>query len=322
MTLNLTLLGPPYVVQVSDRRLTYVTTSGSIVVDEDDANKAVVLSCSDSLLAITFTGLGRLYTTRVDEWLLNVLLEEALCEMEAAIAVERFSELATDWFQSFRATWTGPHTFIFAGFSKKPDSEESRSLVWFVTNSTSVDYSSFAVSSESKDGLYVTGYLPAFTRTDRRRIQAACRKAKNIEVLEAALVAGIRSAASQPNGGPIGKNCMSISLARSRTAISRFHPLGENPHNFAPHFLWYERGRNYAVRGIDHLSSGQYSIVFGGNAGALMVRPGPGIGLPQSNKAFARFHVKFTNARYHSEPVVETTIAKIVADRASGVDCP
>ena len=314
MTLNLTALGADFVVQVSDRRLTRVTSSGSIHVDDDDANKAVVLSCSDSLLAMTFTGLGRLHATRVDEWLLNVLQEEALCELEADIGVEKFSQLATDWFRSFRSSWSGPHTFIFAGFQKKSNSNQSRSRLWFVTNSASVGYSSFAASSVNKTRMYVTGWLPAFPRAERRRVQAACRKAENIEQIEAALVDGIRNAASRADGGPIGKSCMSVSLAPPRAAVSRFHPHGEHPHNFAPHVVWYEAGRNFAVNGIDHLPAGQYSLVFGGDACALVVRPGRGIGPPPSQESLAKFGFRFTDAKYHSEPVTETSIVKIVAD--------
>ena len=85
MTLNLTALGADFIVQDSDRRLTRVSNSGSIRVVDDDANKAVLLRCSHSLLAITFTGLGRVGATRVDEWLLNVLQEEGLCDWEPTL---------------------------------------------------------------------------------------------------------------------------------------------------------------------------------------------------------------------------------------------
>jgi len=162
--------------------------------------------------------------------------------------------------------------------------------------------------------MYVTGWLPAFTRAERRRVQAASRKAKNIEQIEAALVDGIRNAASRLNGGPIGKSCMSVSLAPPRTAVSRFHPYREHPHNFAPHAVWYEGGRNFAVKGVDYLQAGQYSLVFGGDACALVVRPGRGIGRPPSQESLAKFDFRFTNAKYHSEPVTETSIVKIVAD--------
>lgn len=314
MTLNLTALGPHYVIQVSDRRFTHVTTSGSFALETDDANKAVVLSCSDSLLAITFTGLGRLRATRVDEWLVKVLQEEALCELEADIVIEKFTKLTTDWFRSFRSSWTGQHTFIFAGFQKKSNSNQPRSQLWFVTNAESVGYSTFSASSVNKAMMYVTGWLPAFTRAERRRVQAACRKAKDIEQIEAALVDGIRNAASRDDDGPIGKSCMSVSLVPPRTAVSRFHPYGAHPHNFAPHVVWYEGGRNFAVRGIDHLPSGQYSLVFGGDACAIVVRPGRGVGSPSTQEIIARFYLQFTEARYHSEPVTESSIVKIVDD--------
>jgi hypothetical protein len=314
MTLNLTALSPHYVVQVSDRRFTQETTSGSFALESDDANKAVVLSCSDSLLAITFTGLGRLRTTRVDEWLVKVLQEEALCELEADIVIEKFTKLTTDWFRSFRSCWTGQHTFIFAGFQKKSKFNQPRPRLWFVTNAESVGYSSFSAGTVSKTGMYVTGWLSAFTRAERRRVQAACRKAKNVEQIEATLVDGIRNAASRDHDGPIGKSCMSISLVPPRTAVSRFHPYGVHPHNFAPHVVWYEGGRNFLVKGIDHLHAGQYSLVFGGDACAIVVRPGQGVGSPSSQEILARFNLRFTEAKYHSGPVTESSLVKIVDD--------
>src|SRR5262245_54716364 len=261
MTANLTALGDNFVVQVSDRRLTQVSSSGAIHVEDDNANKAVVFSCSDSLLAVTFAGLGRFRRTRVDDWLLSVLQEEALCELDADIAVERFSELATEWFRSFRSIWTGLHTFVFAGFQKRSGTSQPRARLWLVSNAASIDHTSFAVGSMNNNQIYFTGWLPAFTRPERRRVQAACKKARTIEQMEAALVHGIRTAASHPKGAFIGKSCMSISLAPNRTAISRFHPFGENPHNFAPHFVWYDGGRNFAISGIDYLPSGPYSVV-------------------------------------------------------------
>ena len=314
MTMNLTALGNDFVMQVSDRQLTHVTTTGSIHVSSDDANKAVVLSCSDALLAITFTGLGKLNSTQVDEWLLNVLQEEALCELEADIAIEKFSVLATDWFQSFRTDWSGPHTFIFAGFQKKANTNQSKARLWFVSNTKSNGYLSFDVCPIKNKGMYVTGWLGAFTRMERSRVQAALRSAQNIEQIEAALVNGIRMAASRPDGGPIGKNCMSISLAPPRIALSRFYPYGEHSHNFAPHIVWYEGGRNIAVKGIDHLTGGQYSLMFGGNACKLVVRHGQVKAPPPPQEIQSRFHIRFTNAKYHSDPVTGANIVRIIAD--------
>ena len=323
MTLNLTALSANFVAQVSDRRLTHVSTSGSISIDDDDANKAVVLSCSDSLLAITFTGLGKLETTaglgklntiRVDEWLVDVLQREALCELECDVAVQKFSRLATEWFRSIRSSWSGPHNFIFAGFQKRSNTKQFQARVWFVTNSESSDYSNFEVRSFNKFGTYVTGWLSAFTRAERKRVEAAFRTAKNFEQIETALINGIRNAASRPNGKPIGKSCMSISLAPPMTAVSRFHPEKGHAHNFAPHVVWYEGGRNYAVKGIDHLTEGRYSLVFGGNTCNVAVRHGTVITPPPVHEINPKFEFRFTDAQYHSEPVTESTIVKIVAD--------
>jgi len=88
MTLNITAVSKAYVLQVSDRRLTVVQPDDTITIDTDYANKAVVVSCSDALLAITFTGLGRLGTQGIDRWLVDVIEQNGLCELALSAAGE------------------------------------------------------------------------------------------------------------------------------------------------------------------------------------------------------------------------------------------
>jgi hypothetical protein len=313
VTLNITAYARVYVSQVSDRRLTSVLPNGQLSVRDDSANKAVILRCSDGHIAITFTGLGTLGAIRVDEWVVDALVDNGLCELPSQIAVEKFSQLATDWFETFRHRWRGEHTFTFAGWVDSAGSRRRRPAVWFVTNAKATDYSSFAPKqvATSAGGLYVTGWLPGFKRPDRRRLQAALRKSNGIDEIEHALVSTIRSVASHPEGTPVGKNCMSVTLSAEGVAVARFHPDGHSEHNFGPHVVWYAGGRNMSVKGIDHLPTGRYSLVFGDNA--AIVRSDR-IGLSGQGEQISRslFQLKVTAAKYHVEPVIETEIVRVV----------
>ena len=189
MTLNLTWVGRDCIVQASDRRFTWITPSGAVEIVDDDANKAVILSCSDALLTVTFTGLGALLPgTRVDEWLVEILQNQGACELEASDAVAILAQSATDWFRSFRSSWSGEHTFAVAGWQQDLKTQQYRSRVWCVTNAESPAHSTFAVTPQPASGCIVTGYLPAFTRPERRRIQAAARNAKCVDDIERSLV--------------------------------------------------------------------------------------------------------------------------------------
>jgi hypothetical protein len=105
MTLNVSLLADGYVVQASDRRLTRINHRNQIELVEDNANKAIVLCCADGQVAITYTGLGSCRGTRVDEWVVDTPQDHGLCELPLETAVHQFSEIATNWFASFRTVW-------------------------------------------------------------------------------------------------------------------------------------------------------------------------------------------------------------------------
>jgi hypothetical protein len=70
MTLILSLATPEFVVQISDRRLTYRDGKGFIRVADDDANKLTVFR---GQMAFGFTGLAHIGSQRTDTWLARAL---------------------------------------------------------------------------------------------------------------------------------------------------------------------------------------------------------------------------------------------------------
>ena len=55
MTLNITLVMPSYIIQVSDRRMISVP-SGKVY--DDEANKGVVVKADDGIFSVIFSGIG------------------------------------------------------------------------------------------------------------------------------------------------------------------------------------------------------------------------------------------------------------------------
>lgn len=178
-------------------------------------------------------------------------------------------------------------------------------------NMEASDHLTFSVKQHTGQRVHVTGFLDAFTRAERRRMQAAVKNARNTEDVERSLVEAVRSAASGPNGGPIGKNCMSVWLAPERLAVSRFYPETDHPSNYSPHIVWSEGGRHFIVRGVDLLSPGNYGVAFGGGASTIVVRPARAYGSP-SRDLSSKFQFKFAYSRCHIGPITEGEIVRVV----------
>lgn len=69
MTLALACISQNHVVQVSDRRLTWITGSHAGKVADDSQNKALVV-CNRFTLA--YTGLAQVANQKTDEWVLDI----------------------------------------------------------------------------------------------------------------------------------------------------------------------------------------------------------------------------------------------------------
>jgi hypothetical protein len=126
VTLNITMVGPDIVMQASDRRM---TMDGQVV--DDEANKAIVLRCSDGILGITFTGVGRAADERVDLWLAKLLLDKGVPELSVSDAPQAICDAASRWFSTFPTHWEKRHAFIIAGWLL---AEKPKPVQWWVHN--------------------------------------------------------------------------------------------------------------------------------------------------------------------------------------------
>lgn len=87
MTLILAIGNLQQVVVVSDRRL---TNNGVLV--EDESNKATVLFCKDSRLAVAYTGLAKLGSFSTRRWLPEALMESAAPDFLMGPTIERLTK--------------------------------------------------------------------------------------------------------------------------------------------------------------------------------------------------------------------------------------
>ncbi len=90
MTLILSAILGPYIIQVSDRRLTL--PNGSIF--DDEANKAIFL---EGRMAMAYTGLASINNQRTDKWLAQALLNSQTPDLGSAM--NYLSEKATQAFK-------------------------------------------------------------------------------------------------------------------------------------------------------------------------------------------------------------------------------
>src|SRR5690606_17080280 len=134
MTLNITLIQPGFIVQVSDGRGTD-GTSGAVITDY--SNKMLLVRCADATLAISFTGVAKLGNTRIDMWLAERLHAQGAAELPAVDVVDRIREAGTQMFSALRGVPVR-HMFSVAGWLRN-GSTNPRARVWRVTNDNGSD---------------------------------------------------------------------------------------------------------------------------------------------------------------------------------------
>ena len=219
MTLNLTLATPQYVIQASDRRMTSVP-DGRIL--NDEANKGLVVKADDGIFAITFAGIGLYNGKRMDMWLAEKLLDNGVPELPVHKGVEILTNLATSWFRTFPKTVDKRHTFMIAGWEKQGNN--SKAVIWRVENCLSREGGALKSAKDtfgivrfdignSRVNLQGSGLVNAFSRDDRRRLEAMFRtKFSPIQAREM-LVDIIKRASRDPKWSwGINKNVLTILL--------------------------------------------------------------------------------------------------------------
>lgn len=311
MTLNLTLVHPSGIVQVSDRRLVNYA-DGRLMAD--DANKAVIIRCRNASLAITFSGIGGLGTPSrasyrgVDDWLAESAQDAGIAELGADDAVEFVRSEATDWFRRNRIDQQA-HTFVVAGWvDRSRAGPPGIPTVWRISN---VDRSGSLRSSfetqrrSSQFGSFLaTGNAAAITRESRRLLGSRIRAATTAEDLVDALVVCVRRAAGTAVGSTIGASCLVVLLAPDGRCVTCSLDSQGVATLFGPHVLWVSGDRSVLAVGPE-ASAGNLGIVLGdgtrqthllgGRIRARIAREGTHAGQVQAKLRFGVLR--------HSEPV-------------------
>lgn len=114
MTVIISYVSAKHVIQVSDRRLTWITGPNAGQIADDDANKAVVI-CNRLVLA--YTGLAQMTGQKTDEWALDVVAEVNPYNPQRVI--ESLCKRATEDFKKINLTKSSKkHAFVISGWAK------------------------------------------------------------------------------------------------------------------------------------------------------------------------------------------------------------
>jgi len=260
VTLVLTAANDRFVVQVSDRRLTYPTTRKTYC---DEANKAVILVCQSAnwaaKLAVSYTGLGYIGAQRTDEWLVDVLINGGAGRKEMPEAIELLTESATKALSGLGISLESKrHVFVLAGWYLTEGGTPSP-IVWSVSNCLgpgpawpmlpTVKPAFEARFVRARQGasvrpfraFFVHGYQPAFDQACGRRLRKVRKALKIMEPdqITATFVSLIRAAAQHPVGQKsVGHSCMSVAITNDLRAVTHYHSAaGRTPQIYMPHVV-------------------------------------------------------------------------------------
>ena len=116
MTLVLSCITRDFIVQVSDRRLTWLNGPNSGSVADDERNKAVVVC---NRLVFAYSGLAEIGSLRTDDWLLEVIRRATVKSYNVRAVVSAIATEATDAFRRLvLSRHLKRHAFVAAGWVK------------------------------------------------------------------------------------------------------------------------------------------------------------------------------------------------------------
>lgn len=220
MTFVLSRISPTHVVQVSDRRLTWITGPNAGQTAEDNSNKALVV-CGRLVLA--YTGLAQIGNAKTDEWALDVAAKvspynpQRICEALALRATEDFRSI------TLRRTLLR-HAFLISGWARV--NAPNAPLTSFVSVISNALNRKWQWLPEAEDIFQVRTaplgnrpYLlaavgqpieaPVLKRLSRR-VRKYVRRERGAEAYIQMLAAAVRETALRNR--LVGKNLMAISL--------------------------------------------------------------------------------------------------------------
>ncbi len=243
MTLLFTIVTYSKVVQVSDRRLTY--PDGSLA--DDEANKAICVSCKDAAFAIAYTGLACLgrNLTKSDEWLSTYLSSIDAADKELIVISKSLSSKLTSTLGDTPIPQTNKNiTFVLAGYwNGQP----------FIINISNWEKNQIFlmkphIKSKIANAIMINGWGQAVDRVIHQRIKKL-RRQRFFQIAEGAtiakeLVSLIRaSTRTQLSEGRIGRNCMSVVITprsdytKNYVMEFEYHPDRGSPVIYGPHLI-------------------------------------------------------------------------------------
>jgi len=268
MTLVLTCLTKRFVIQASDRRLTFADGPRRGQIKDDERNKAVVLA---NAATFAYTGLAEIGPEgRTDYWLLDVLiasptLREVYRNLKTG-ATREFREIATRLPNLDRR-----HAFVAGGWTRASRDANAPMVPYVATVSNAVDPSGDGLRAPTDEFQFHQRFLnPAtpfyahavgarFEKDDRARFELSLRKVlkRNAEptAMAQCLVRAIR--ATSVRHPVVGQSVLVVSLPKTMAerggaflrisetgrfdpdaATSVYFPANSmHPENYAAHFM-------------------------------------------------------------------------------------
>ena len=241
MTLIIAVLTHDRVVQVSDRRLS--RPDGTLF--DDEANKAITVSCKDASFAVAYTGLGIVGRERTDKWLTNYLVSiDAAGKRLTEIAMCLQTKLASLRRRRVPRGAISKLTLMLAGFwggqafaGVISNAEESK-LLWLRHDRKRKDAVAELVRGAAID-------RAIHQRIKKLKRQRFFQKAEGEAVAER-LVSLVRAATrTARTGGYIGRNCMSVTITplpdypKNCELRSSYHPDGQRSIAYGPNRITY-----------------------------------------------------------------------------------
>jgi hypothetical protein len=233
MTLILTVANDQRVFQVSDRRITARHANGATTIPQDDECKSIYVRCNDAHFALSYTGLARMGSMRMDQWLAKEIAgsNHSCDEVLNFIGTHIVQETKRETVRVCGLQSNLPTTFVWAGIRQMEVKGAQGSLVpceaTFVGHQCTWPSQCKAIT-HSRAHVSIDGMTEAVPPSLLKRIQTLTRSAlfnkRSIDIATAELVSEIRIAAADTRfGNTIGANCSSIVLTKDINCIHVNH---------------------------------------------------------------------------------------------------
>lgn len=251
MTIIITALTANKVIQASDRRLTF--SNGGIF--DDEANKAVCVSCKDAYFSMAYTGLALINSIKTDEWLVDYLISIKAFQLDLASIVKGLEKHLTVVFAPLPGTCKRA-TFVLAGYRYPRSlpfmviiSNFERENIWppGEAQDAFLSYCLLMKKNSHPEKAYsiaINGMQQAFGRDIKRSLNNLIRsnffQENESKVVADKLVSFIREAAESPRFGQyIGQSCMAVTMSPnpSDSFVARYYPDKASPYLYSPHLL-------------------------------------------------------------------------------------